>query len=123
MVAAFSFTELPHGSTVRVYGRTRGRAGPAHGARARTGGPSCGRSRRSGAGASQFLVAWEGAPTADGARPLRFDVVREEAEGVRVTWSSSALCPEGLTARWYVVRGAEITVRHAGALSRVDPGL
>ncbi len=73
-------------------------------------------------GSRQFLVTWEGAPAADGARPLRFDVVREEPEGVRVAWSSSALFPGGLIARWYLVRGAEITVRHEARYPGWTPG-
>ena len=73
-------------------------------------------------GARQFLVTWDGPPAADGARPLRFDVVREEAEGVRVAWSSAALLPEGLTARWYAVRGTEVTRAPRGALPGWTPG-
>ncbi len=112
MVAAFSFTELPRGSTVRVYGRSGGEAALLT-AFEEEGWPVLRPLPSTRNGARQFLVTWDGAPAADGARPLRFDVVREEAANVRVAWSSSALFPEGLTARWYAVRGREITVRHA----------
>jgi hypothetical protein len=120
-VAAFSFTELPHGSTVRVYGRTPGGA-VLRAALAEDGWPIVQSLPPGGAGARQFLVTWEGTPASDGTRPLLFEVVREDAAGVRVTWNSSTLFPEGLTARWYVVRGREMTVRHAAHYPGWTPG-
>jgi hypothetical protein len=121
MVAAFSFTELPQGSTVRVYGRGRGQPILLT-AFEDAGWPVLRPLPPSPNGSRQFLVTWEGAPAADGARPLRFDVVREEPEGVRVAWSSSALFPGGLIARWYLVRGTEITVRHEARYPGWTPG-
>jgi hypothetical protein len=111
MVAVLSFTELPQGSTVRVYGR-KGSGAVLLTALDEDGWPSVRPLPPDRTGARQFLVTWDGTQAADGARPLRFDVVREEAQGVRVAWSSSAQWPEGLTARWYAVRGTEVTVRH-----------
>jgi len=120
LAAAFSFTEWPRGSTVRVYARDGGSAPLA--VLAEEGRPQM-RALPGPAGARQILVLWEGAPAADRARTLRFDVLREEADGVRVAWrSSSDLAPEGFTARWYAVRGTEITVRHEERYPGWAPG-
>lgn len=121
-VAAFSFTELPQGSTVRVYGRGRGKPALLLTAFEDAGWPVLRPLPQTLNGARQFLVTWEGAPAADGARPLRFDVIREEPEGVRVAWSSSALFPGRLIARWYAVRGTAITVRHEARYPGWTPG-
>lgn len=111
-VAAFSFTELPQGSTVRVYGRSGGEPKLLV-ALEGVGWPVMRPLASTRAGARQFLLTWEGAPAGGGLRPLRFAVVREEAATVRVAWDSATLLPDGLAARWYGVRGGEITVRHA----------
>jgi hypothetical protein len=110
VVAAFRFTELPTGSSVRVYGRLRGE--PALLAAMEGPGWPVVRPLAARDGVSQFLVVWEGPPAANGTRPLRFDVVQGMGETIRVSWSSSAPFPEGLSARWYAVRGSEITVRY-----------
>jgi hypothetical protein len=80
-VAAFSFTELSHGSSVRVYGRTRGGAVLVE-ALAEDGWPIVRPLPSDGARASRFLVTWEGAPTADGAFPALRGRARRGA-GVR----------------------------------------
>jgi hypothetical protein len=120
-VVALSFTELPRGSTVRVYGRRHGTPVLLT-ALAAEGWPAVWSLPQAGTGAGQFLVAWEGPPTSDGARPLRLEVVREDAQGVRVTWSSARELPGGLTARWYVVRGTDITIRHEARYPGRAPG-
>jgi hypothetical protein len=120
-VAAVSFTELPQGSTVRIYGRTGGEPALLT-ALTGDGWPVLRPLPATRAGARQFLVTWEGAATANGARPLRFDVVREEASGARVVWSSTTVFPEGLTARGYVARGSEITVRYGAHYPGWTPG-
>jgi hypothetical protein len=109
--AAFSFTELPRGSTVRVYGPGGGRPGRITVLEG-PGWPAVRPLPAGRGGARQFLVTWDGAPGPDGSRELRFEVVREDVDGVRVAWSSMTLFPQGLTARWHAVRGADITVRH-----------
>lgn len=110
-VAAFSFTELPRGSAVRVYGKREGRA-VLLATLVGEGWPVLQPLPRSRAGPAQFLVTWEGPPASGAVRPLRFDVVREDTMGVRVTWTSATDFPDGLTARWYGARGSVITVRH-----------
>lgn len=110
-VAAFSFTELPRGSTVRAYGPGGSRAGLVTVFEG-PGWPAL-RALPDGRGrARQFLVTWDGAPGPDGSREFRFDVVREDVDRVRVAWSSASVFPHGLTARWWALRGTEITVRH-----------
>src|SRR5207248_2445187 len=47
-----------------------------------------------------------------GTRPLRVDLVRAHADGVRVTWSTATLFPEGLYARAWAVRPGEIRLRY-----------
>ena len=121
LAAACSFTELARGSTVRIYGRNGGEPALLT-AYVGEGWPVLRPLPPTRNGARQLLVTWEGAPAADGARPLRFDVVREEATSVLVAWSSSAIFPNGLTARWYVVRGGDITVRHAAPYPGWTPG-
>src|SRR5262245_27556525 len=111
VVAAFSFTELPRGSTVRVYQR-RGDGPVPLQALAGEGWPVLRVLPRSREGASQLLLTWEGAPGPDGGRALRFELLREERAGVHVIWNSGALLHEGMAARWYGVRGSDITVRY-----------
>lgn len=121
MAAAFSFTELPRGSTVRFYARSGGRSVPLT-VLAEDGWPHVRPLPPGPRGVRQILVVWEGPPAPDGARAVRFDVVREDTEGARVAWSSSAIAPEGLAARWYVVRGTEIAVRHQARYPGWTPG-
>jgi hypothetical protein len=65
-----------------------------------------------GAGEPQFLATWEGAASGRGTRPLRVDLVRAHADGVRVTWSTAMLFPEGLHARAWLVRPGEVRLRY-----------
>jgi len=62
--------------------------------------------------AAPFVVAWEGAPAGWGTRPLQIEVLRREGDGVRVTWSTATLFNEGLFARTWSVRGADVRVRY-----------
>jgi hypothetical protein len=62
--------------------------------------------------ATHFLVAWEGSPSGRGTRPIRIDLVRERGDDVRVAWSTADVFPDGLVARRYSVRGAEIRMRY-----------
>src|SRR5262249_21173556 len=65
-----------------------------------------------GPGEPQFLATWEGSASGRGTRPLRVDLVRAYADAVRVTWSTSALLPEGLFARAWLVRAGEVRLRY-----------
>src|SRR5205823_366145 len=77
-----------------------------------------------GAGEPQFLATWEGAPSGRGTRPLRVDLVRAHADGVRVTWSTATLFPEGLHARAAAGAGprARMRRRRRRARDRLDRG-
>ena len=109
VVGAFRLTEAGGGNSVRVYG-------PLHDEAAllatlyREGRPSV--TPLAGAGEPQFLATWEGAASGRGTRPLRVDLVRAHADGVRVTWSTATLFPDGLHARAWVVRPGEIRLRY-----------
>ncbi len=111
VVAAFQLADAPGDSTVRVYGRFRGE--PAllttmH----RDGRPSVYALPAAKGGAPQFLAAWEGAASGRGTRALRLDLVRQDGDGVRVAWSTADVFADGLVARGYEVRAAEIRVRY-----------
>ena len=109
VIGAFRLTEAGGGNSVRVYG-------PLHDEAAllatlyREGRPSV--TPLAGAGEPQFLATWEGAASGRGTRPLRVDLVRAHADGVRVTWSTATLFPDGLHARAWVVRPGEIRLRY-----------
>jgi len=108
-VGAFRLTEAGGGNSVRVYGPLRDEAAllaTLH----REGRPSV--TPLAAAGEPQFLATWEGAPSGRGTRPLRVDLVRAHADGVRVTWSTATLFPEGLHARAWAVRPGEIRLRY-----------
>jgi len=62
--------------------------------------------------AGGLLLVWEGRPSGDGVRPVRFELLRPTRDGVRIAWSTADLFPEGLHARVWSVRGAEIRVRY-----------
>ena len=63
-------------------------------------------------GPTPFLVAWDGAPSGRGPRALRLDLVRQRGDDVAVIWSTADLFPEGLVARDWRVRGADVTIRY-----------
>ena len=63
-------------------------------------------------GPAPFLVAWEGAPSGRGTQALRLDLVRQRGDDVTVVWSTTDLFPEGLVARDWRVRGADVTIRY-----------
>ena len=109
VVGAFRLTEAGGGNSVRVYGPLRDEAALLA-TLYREGRPSV--TPLAGAGEPQFLATWEGAASGRGTRPLRVDLVRAHADGVRVTWSTATLFPDGLHARAWVVRPGEIRLRY-----------
>jgi hypothetical protein len=111
LVAAVQLSEAPRGNSVRIYGRLRDEAALLT-TLEREGRPTVHPLPPAPGGAAQFLVVWEGAPTGRGTRALRFDLAREQADGVTVTWTTAALFPEGLMARSHAVSGSEIRVRY-----------
>jgi len=121
LIVAYQFSETPLGSSVRIYGG-RGSEAKVLTVLEEPGWPTIRPLPARTATVPQFLVVWEGAPLADGARPLRVDLVRDEGGRARSAWSSADVFPEGLTARWYAVRGADLTVRHPAVYPGWAPG-
>jgi hypothetical protein len=110
LVGAFVLDERSDANSVRVYGSLRGE--PAlltvfH----RAGRPSVAL-LPAARGGGAFVVTWEGQPTGWGPRPLRVEVLRREGDTVRVAWSSADVFTEGLRARTWSVRGADLRVRY-----------
>lgn len=119
-VGAFVLSDGPAGNSVRVYGRLRDE--PALLATlSREGRPFLYPLPAAGT-ASQFLVAWEGAPSMHGTRPLRLEIVRHDGDGVRVVWSLATAFPDGLFVRRWGVRGSEIRVQYEVRYPGWTPG-
>ena len=110
LVGTFVLDERSDANSVRVYGSLRGEPALLT-VLYRAGRPSLSllpAARETTA----FVVAWEGAPSGWGSRPLRLEVLRRDGDRVRVTWSSADLFTEGLLARSWSVRGADLRVRY-----------
>jgi hypothetical protein len=110
-VGVFQLGERATANSVRVYGRLRDEPALLT-TIAREGRPSLYPLPSGPSGTVQFLVAWEESQSGRGGRPLRLDVARQQADGVRVVWSSATVYPDGLVARSYAVRGTELRVRY-----------
>jgi hypothetical protein len=110
LVGAFTLDERSAGNSVRVYGSLRGEPALLT-AFYRPGRPSVYGMPGDRDGAP-FLVAWEGPLSGWGTRPLRVEVLRREADRVRVMWSTVPLLGEGLRARSWSVRGGELRLRY-----------
>jgi hypothetical protein len=110
LIGAFVLDERSAGNSVRVYGRL-GADGPALlGALYREGRPSV--SVLPGTADGAFIATWEGPTSGWGTRTLRIEVLRREADRIRVAWSTTELFGEGLRARSWSVRGGEVRVRY-----------
>jgi hypothetical protein len=107
LVGAFVLDERSAANSVRVYGRLPNEPGLLT-ALYRAGRPSVHRLP----GREAFLVAWEGPPSGWGTRPLRVELLRREADGVRVVWSTAPLLGDGLRARSWNLRGDELRIRY-----------
>ncbi|MBI2216521.1 MAG: hypothetical protein HYU51_04410 [Candidatus Rokubacteria bacterium] len=121
LVGAFQLAGTPVGNSVRVYGRLDGEAALLV-TFTRAGRPSVLALRQGGAKAARFLMTWEGPPTGRGTRPLRMELAHPQGDGVRVTWSTAQLFPDGLLARGWSVRGSEIRVRYEVQYPGWTPG-
>ena len=110
-VGVFLLGERATANSVRVYGRLRDEPALLS-TLAREGRPTLYPLSPAPGGVVQFLVAWEGTSSGGGSRPLRLEVARQQAEGVRVVWSTANVYPDGLVARSYAVRGSELRVRY-----------
>jgi hypothetical protein len=111
VVGVFQMGERATANSIRVYGRLRDEAALLT-TIAREGRPTLYPMSPAPGGMVQFLVAWEGAASGQVNRPLRLELARQYAEGVRVVWSTAELYPDGLVARSYTVRGPELRVRY-----------
>ncbi len=109
-VGAFVLDDRSAGNSVRVYGRLSGDGPALLTAFYREGRPIV--SVLPGAREGAFVVAWEGAPSGWGTRPLRVELLRRAGDGVRVAWSTTEIFPEGLHARSWSVRGGDVRVRY-----------
>ena len=98
-------------NSVRVYGRLAGEAALL-GAVRREGRPALHRLPGTPRDPVEFLVAWEGPSSGRGTRELRLDVMRLRGDDVVVAWSTTDAFPQGLVARDYRVRGAEVAIRY-----------
>jgi len=110
-VGVFQLEEPASVTSVRVYGKLREEAALLS-VLEREGRPTLYPLPGGPGGVVQFLVAWDGTPPGRGGRPLRLDVARQRADGVHVVWSTADVYPDGLIARNYAVRGAEVRVRY-----------
>jgi len=109
-IGTFQLSEGPGGGAVRVYGAQGGesRLVTAHQRQGRPtlyplSGPN---------GRTAVLIVWEGVPTGRGTRALRVDLIRQRGDDVAMVWSTAELFPEGLMARQWRVRGAEVRLRY-----------
>jgi hypothetical protein len=121
IVGAFTLGEASTDNSIRAYGRLHGDAAlltTMH----REGRPTLHRLPRGPNGRAQLLVAWDGRPTGRGTRPLRLDLLREGGDGVEIGWSTADVFPDGLIARTYAIRGAEIRVRYELRYDGWTPG-
>jgi len=109
-IGTFQLSEGPGGSAVRVYGIQGGEARLVT-AHQRQGRPTL--YPLSGTnGRTAVLIVWEGVATGRGTRALRVDLIRQRGDDVALVWSTAELFPEGLMARQWRVRGAEVWIRY-----------
>jgi hypothetical protein len=111
VVGVFQLGERATANSIRVYGRLREEAALLT-TIAREGRPTLYPLSPAPGGMVQFLVAWEGTASSQISRPLRLELARQYAEGVRVVWSTADVYPDGLVARSYAVRGSELRIRY-----------
>ena len=110
-IGAFQLGEGPGGSAVRVYGAQGGETRLVA-TYQRQGRPTLYPLAQPNGRAAGALIVWEGKPTGWGTRALRVDLVRQRGDDVAVVWSTAELFPDGLMARHWRVRGAEVRVRY-----------
>lgn len=108
LLGAFTLDDRAASNSLRMYGTLRGEPALLT-ALYREGTPSI---HGGGADGAPLLVTWEGTASGWGTRPLRIDLLRPEGDRLRVTWSTVELFPDGLLARTWSVRGAEVRIRY-----------
>ena len=110
LVGAFQVSDAPAGNSVRVYGSLHGEAALLT-TFYRDGRPTL-YALPPAEGASQLLVAWDGAPSGRGSRALRLEHLRQVGDGVRTVWSTAEVFTDGLLARGFSVRASEIRIQY-----------
>ena len=108
LLGAFVLDERAAGNSLRVYGTLRGEPALLT-ALYREGKPTV---HGGGPDGAPLLVVWEGTASGWGTRALRIDLLRRVGDRLSVVWSTADVFPEGLLARAWSVRGAEIRVRY-----------
>lgn len=111
IVGTFRLAAAAEGSSVRVYGASRGAAsllGTIH----REGTPTLYPMPPAAGGAAQFVIVWEAARSGRGTTPVRVELVRHERDRVRTVWSTADLFGGDLQAWSHAVRGPAITLRY-----------
>ena len=109
VVGAFRLTDAGGGNSVRVYGAL-GEEAALLATLYRDGRPSV--TPLTAGGEPLFLATWEGTASGRGTRPLRLDLVRAQANSVRVAWSTADVFPDGLYARAWSIRAGELRLRY-----------
>lgn len=108
LIGVFMLDERAPANSLRVYGPLRGEPALLT-ALYREGRPTL---YGTGTDAAPLVATWEGPQSGWGTRPLRVDGLRREGERVSVAWSTAELFPDGLRARSWSVRGAEVRIRY-----------
>ena len=108
LIGAFMLDERAPANSLRVYGTLRGEPALLT-ALYREGRPTL---YGGGAEGAPLVATWEGELSGRGTRPLRVELLRRESERVSVAWSTAEVFPDGLLARSWSVRGAEVRIRY-----------
>jgi len=107
LLGAFMLDERAPANSLRMYGPLRGEPALLS-VLYREGRPSL----YGGADGAPLLVAWEGTPSGWGTRPLRVEMLRREGDRLSVAWSTNDVFPDGLLARSWSVRGADLRLQY-----------
>src|SRR5262245_30832105 len=108
LIGAFTLDERAPANSLRVYGLLRGEPAVLT-TLYREGRPSL---HGGGADGAPVVVAWEGTISGWGTRPLRVEVLRRDADGMRVAWSTADVFPDELLVRTWTLRGSDLRVRY-----------
>lgn len=108
LIGAFMLDERAPANSLRVYGTLRGEPALLT-ALYREGRPTL---HGGGTDGAPLIVTWEGLQSGWGTRPLRIEVLRRDGDRMRVAWSTAEMFPDGLLARSWSIRGADIRIRY-----------
>ena len=108
LLGAFMLDERAPANSVRMYGTLRGEPALLS-ALYREGRPTL---YGSGGDGAPLLITWEGTQSGWGTRPRRIELLRREGDRLHAAWSTQEVFAEGLLARSWSVRGAEVRIRY-----------